>query len=390
MNDMDDDPVISDEEIIEKAMDDSLKTDDEELPPEENNEEKLEEKSEEQDEEEPETEEIDKGNVFQAIKADFPEFFKKHPEVRAIIGEHQQFASVFASPDEAAEAQKSVEIFNEFKQSVLSGDPSVLVKDLAINEPEALEKFSENFLPVLRDANPRAFVKATLPVLKNVLREISNTAKASKDEQTFYAVGYVNKALFGSPTIPEDSRPDPLIEKQRKAFEDEKKQHETSKQENFKTATLTKAANLIDSIVSKGLDPEKALNDRVKAAITADTLKLVKDTVANDKPFIAKMNQLWKNARATGFTDDAKDKIIFAYLARVKPIIPGIREKVRRDYISDERAKNGTKVGNNKQFIPSSSTSGKSTNLKNIDPNKVDYSNSSDEDILNGKVKLKS
>jgi len=339
-------------------------------------------------------EQISQPNLFKELKTLDPDIFKKVPGLRAVIANEQQYASIFPNVKDAQDAVETIAGFNQLRESVLSGDPKPLLEELVGADPKAAQKFVDNFLPTLLKEAPQAYIKIATPVVNQTLRNLKAMAKQAGNEQLFFAVGHISKALHGDPRAidQEDAPPrNDEIEAEKKRLEQQQKDFQTNQQKSFHTSTVNDLETRVKNHIRRQLDPDGVIGDRMKNAMIADITSELDKILAQDRRHMANINSLWRESHAKGYTREASDKIISAYLARVKPLLPSHIQKVREDYLSADKRKREELKGNNvKKFIP---PSGRPSNNREksgpIDPKTVNYNHTTDMDILEDKVTYK-
>ena len=83
------------------------------------------------------------------------------------------------------------------------------------------------------------------------------------------------------------------------------------------------------TIISRDFDPDEMFTKTVRGMLIKDIISRVDNQLKFDKAHIAVMGARWKRARANGYSKDDESKLVSAYLARAKSLIPSVREKVR-------------------------------------------------------------
>jgi hypothetical protein len=152
----------------------------------------------------------------------------------------------------------------------------------------------------------------------------------------------------------------------------------------------------------------------VKSAVIDKTLGEFINSLKGDKAFQVRINGLWKTARAANFSEASKKQIVEAYTARARQTIRSLRARFVQE--AGGRNKATLKKGNisaktekseekreeqredrekpRKRNFDSHGRSGKTGSGREsvLDSSKIDYSRTSDEDILSGdrsRIKLK-
>ena len=131
------------------------------------------------------------------------------------------------------------------------------------------------------------------------------------------------------------------------------------------------------------------MKESVRKAAIDEVVKAVKE----DKEFGRFKDDLWKKAKANGYRNDDKSRILNASLARAKSLIPGIRRKLIGDALgsspleADKRRDVAEKAAARRE--PGSS--GRESAIKGKVPSSksIDWRRTSDMDILNDNFTLK-
>jgi hypothetical protein len=363
---------------------------DEPVEDENSDEEESEEDSETEEEEEKKGEDSEESaetkSLFKKVKEAAPDIFKKVPELRTILGQHKQYSDVFPSVEDAKAALEDVRNFEEIREAALSGKPGNILDELHRADKNAALKFAENFLPDVLKRSPQLYANLTAPILARVLRNVQESAKKSKNKNLYLSTKYLSEEIFESADIPEFDKKDPAIEAKEKELEAKNQEIQQGVYDRFKKDTFSEAYDRAMLLIREGLDPNKVMSKRMAEAAAKDVFLEVEKIVKSDPKFRAQVDALWKAAKQNGYGREASNKIIHAYLARVKPLLPGVRHKVRVDYLG-KQANQSKPVGQTKKHIPQAGNSDKKGGP--IDPRKVDFRHSSDEDIMKGRIRTK-
>lgn len=358
----------AEEPETEEASEETSEADDTEEEPAE----KEEEPKEESEEQLPEV--VEGRFAPKELKAAYPDIYKKFPDLRRIIAHENEYSKVFATPEEAKGAAELLGSIEELGMTLRQGDPGKLIDEVSQISPKSLEKFAENFLPKLFERDPRLIVKTVVPYFNRTLRNAQEQARQTKDKNLFLAAQYISQYLHGTPDVP-DERRDPELEQERENFERQKQTQAQREFQSYKDETYNETYESIMDVINDGLDPNDVMTERQRRAAASDIFDTLDEIIRKDDTFMQQVKSMWKMAQRTGQRREASKKIKSAFLARVKTLLPSVRQKVRADYLPKGAA--GKKEV--KKYIPSSATNGKGQ-IKQLDPKKIV---GSDMDILN-------
>lgn len=331
--------------------------------------------------EDDEIEEVENEFTVRALKKEFPNIFKKFPEVKDAIFREREFTKFFGSIDEAEEASNKARYLDEVSQDLFEGKSENLLKALKKNSEKSLEIFSFGFLPELYKTDKELYHQVTDHALNQMLHVVNSNALKNGNKNLATAVKYISQFVFGEPELPE-LKERPVAPKKTEAelkLEEREKAHEQQKYSEFEDSVHSRTRSKLENIVKEGFNDEN-MTDFVKDAITDKIIDKVGVIIAKDKFFQSQLASMWKKAVREGYTSEAKSRIISAYLARAKKIVPSVRAEVRKS--ASSRHSNNNENNNDTGKRQGTSTgSGKRHSTLPSDPKKIPAS-MSDEDIL--------
>lgn len=338
---------------------------------------------------------------FKALKEAYPDIFKKFPDLRKSLGEHQAFRSIFTSVEEAKETIDQASRFNQVADTLFAGDFASLVDGMENEEKGSFAKLSQNILPTIREKNKDLYFTITEPVLQEFLHAAFTRANASGDEKLKNSTYWLNNFLTGQkgfPSVPgrREAPGESEADKKIAAFET---QRMNESQKMVWGDIRTRLAHQIDI----ALDPTgKKLKgkDKTKDALIRSLISEVDDTIAKDEIHMNKVSRLWNQARRSSYSRDHLSRITSAYLDRAKTVMPKLVQKVREENgLLDEaprkeerRDKEEQEPQRTNNRPPPRLTGGKTQapkTLRDVNPRKIDYRRTSDADIMSGRVRMK-
>jgi hypothetical protein len=326
--------------------------------------------------------------TYQELKKADPEIFKKVPGLKDIFFREQKFSETFASVEEAVTAAKKADDFDIIEASLMQGDPSLVLRELAANSPESVPQLVDNFLPTLQRMSKDLYVRATMPVLQDLIRMTYNDGKRLNDKNLMYAAGHIAKHVFGEARIPEpriqSTGPHPAEVQLR----EERSRHFNERYGSFNQELASESYTRLERIADRGItDPENKLNGFTRKAITKEALAELDEKLGEDQQLANTLRQLWRRATVGGFTKEHKEAILNAHLSRAKQLLPGIRNRMVAEALGQKVA--GKNNHKQKRDIPSGgrgAAGGVRGNAARLDPKKIDWGKTSDEDLLAGKI----
>lgn len=388
-----------------KEEEDLIDDDNEEIIPE-----KEEDKEEDSIEEDEVEEEINvdnnRGLDLKKIKEKYPDFAKTNEfrELRNAYYREAQLTEIFPTIDDAREAAENNETYEKLNDSIINkSDPTVLFNAIKENSPESLKKFSLNILDSINEIDKNLYIEVISPVVKRLARQInaegrrylSRNAESEEGQALVATARNIMQYAFEDASLvdKDDEIKNPKVsEKEKELSEREQK----LAQEKFNSAfqvVVGSAEKHLDRAIREGLDPDNKFNDFTRDSLVEKIKTEVRKQLDSDSLHIKRMNSLWKRAEKEGFDRKSLSSIVSAFLERARPIISTTRTKYKGIALKGKTTesnedKRELKIASRGQSGRAPASDGR-TNMRSVDTRKIDYSKTSDDDIFEGRVKLK-
>jgi hypothetical protein len=376
-------PVVEEVPKVEAPATEETQTDETEETPEEEEESSTEEEEETPTEtEEPLPDEATFGLDLKKFREEFPDALKKYPTLRSALYHGKAMLEAFPSVEEAKQAKDKLADVEEFERSLVSGDPKPLLSRLFNFNPEVGRQFVEDFLPSIEKGSKELYVQITWPVLHKVLRGAMKDGNDGSDygKNLQAAAIVLHKYLTGSTEIAEK-----LPEKQGPSKELQQIQQQSMalvqrQVEDFQEDVYEAGERAVESRLDKMIDGKVPENLRkiTKQAIMEE----LDDRLKTDTIHMSKIQSLWNEVRRSGLNRGMKPKIVNAYLGQALKILPSISQK----HLSALAGAKGVEKSPERKRIPQSTPL---SGTKRPDPSKIDWSRTTSQDYLMGKIAYK-
>ncbi len=394
--DGEDDGEESGEEEGEKKEKKEKKEEDEEEEVDEEEEEK-EDDEEKEDEEDEEKEKKGKKEVerdesgrptVKAIKAKYPDLFKDFPELKHAFFTLPRYQELFADPDQAQEAYEKATEFDQMESAIVDkGDPSIIIKTLAENNPKALKKMIASFPDAVRTNFEDGYLALTTPIIEELLYHAFNHGTKTSNKNLALAARHLANFVFANGgEIPDIS--------QRKKSEpsEAERQLQLERAQNAQDKFLSAVRDIMPSVESS---LEGFLNNKLDSLTPFERKSVVRETrvevdakLKADTAFQSSLQRLWDRAKLENYSDASKERIKNAWLSRAKQTALQIRNRLRQEAL-DARSGKGDKTeekeGKKRTFPAQGGQNRLGGRHKVLDPKKIDWRTTSDMDILEGK-----
>jgi hypothetical protein len=335
------------------------------------------------------------------VEEKFPGFFKQFPALRDMYFREAEYSKLFPTVDDAKEANENNTAFNEIRESVFQGNGNKFFSAIKEVSEKDLEKFSTTVLSTLFQVHPQSFWRAANPLVEDIAKNMFEKGKKEGNESLQNAARYLSDYFFGNTEIAEGKKTSIIKVEDDSGVKQEREKFDNEKSVVFKgtieTDVRSQLVSLIEGKDSKTgksrLDPDSVFSNFIRTTIIDRVIEDLGSQLTLDKDHIRYMDSLWNKAKQSGRTDADKARIISAYLARAKSLVPSLRSK----YVSEALGQKTRISSEKKEKIEeinsrvSSGTQGRGSNgkEKGYNPKSINYSKTSDADILNDDITYK-
>lgn len=393
-----DDEEVKPSESKEEGSDEDVIKGEEEEPEKEEKEDEKDEKDEEQEDKSAERPPVHDRPSMQQLREAFPDLFKKFPSLRDIYYREQEFTQIFPTIEDAKEASSYASSFQALTDKVVSGDGESLFNAIKATDAKSFNKIAENVLPTLFKISPDVHWRATLPLMQNLVRGFYAEGRRRGNENISNAAEYLSDFVFGDVRVARGER-DMLPRQTKQESEElrelasERNKFIIDKVDDFTRTIRTKADDSVRRSIVAGdkHDPDGVFSDFIKDTIVGKVMQEVDRQLTADKSHMRYMNSLWEKAKRDGFSEEWKSRILSAYLARAKSLVPTVRAK----YVSEAMGSSSKASGKTKGILEKNGsrrepgTSGRDSKVSSngqLDAKKIDWNKTSDMDLLEDRV----
>jgi hypothetical protein len=379
-----------DEESDEKPDEEEDEKEDEDESGEDSDEDDEEDSDSERDESDSEDESDDDESrdlsLYKSVKKDFPELFKKHPELKTIIFREQRYTSIYPSVEEAEEAKGRNEAFSKLEEDILEGNPKELFKAIEETDKNSLTLLAHNILPVLLEQNKELYSEVIAIPVKRAIQQAYIQAKKAGNKNLMNSALYLDDFFFEGDGISNDPKlssapkkskdKDPEVQR----LEKERDEHAERIRSEFNDSVIESLRFKLGREITAALT-QYEFDSYKRKNVARDIENEVNNILANDVRYQAGVKSLYSQASSAKFTSDWKARIISAYLARAKAVLPLAKKKV-----IEEATGRKAKPEEKKRLVP---TNLSTQSNRQVTAKEIDRSKTSDRDVLDGRITLK-
>ena len=359
------------------TSDDKKEKSEEEPELEEETEEKTEDEEELELEETPETEDNFEEVPRQAILKEYPELFKKFPQLEHAYYREKKYAELLPTLDDAKAAVDKSNAFDRLEASVSEGKLTDILGEVKRVNPDAFGTIVDNLLPNLQEVDKDAYYNVVGGVIKNVISAMAIKGQRSNSDQLKAAAVILNNFIFNSTDF------EPHVNFGKKPTgDDEKLNNERQKflQEKFDHALgdmTTRASNIIKSTISKHIDPKNSMTDYVKRIAVNNAVGEIENLIANDRRFRATLDKQWERVFDSNFARGSTETILKSYLSKARSLLQQVIVKHRNEALKGlgKRANNEREEPTKRGPVPRGRMSDDRGKVKTKDNGKPDIPN---------------
>ena len=388
--------LLAEEDVDDKGTEESTEELEVTSPESEENEEEIDKEKEEDEGKDSKEKEL----AFKEVTKKYPKLFKDFPHLRHAFFHAKEYREIFPTVEEAKEAIEHLDNYKQIEGALSRGEVADVVDVLnsfkGVGEG-VVENFATNFLSSVRKMDQDLYYQVITPELVNITRTLFDAGLRNDNDNLKNAALVASMHFFGDPKVAsgekqlnlnkEPKKKDETLERERASFKNER-------YSTFYNDVVQDSDKRINSLVMNGIDPKEVMTEGVKELVAERVIKEIGKTLASNSTHKNRMNSLWKKASAENFTSSWKTKIISAYIEAASEIMPKIRSSVRANVLGiRDRQPDRNGVEREDKIIPRQSGSDGKTRLngnKKLDPKKINWSKTSDLDLFNDTVTLKS
>jgi len=337
LNKDDDDDSNKDDELDEENKEEKKESKfkskgKEEDKDEDEDEEEDEDESESEDEDEDEDDEIEYVlkplNRAQVLK-DFPDLFKKYPQLEKSYYAARDYRQVFPTLSDAKEAQNRLEEYGQIDKELNQGSPAGLFKTLKESNPDAFGQMVDNYLPELAKVDNDAYFHVIETVIKSTVARMGKLSSEKKDDDLMTAARILNEFAFGTEEFTPPQRFGKAQTKEKSDLEKEREAFQNEKLETNQREVQERVSATIKATVEQHIDPKGRMSSYVKRTAINEAVDNVNELLHKDKELKKLSEKMWKTAQTNKFSPEYVGKIRRAYQERAKVILPQVIRKVR-------------------------------------------------------------
>jgi hypothetical protein len=269
-----------------------------------------------------------------ALLKEFPELFKKFPQLERAIYKERQLSEIFPTVADAKATQERAQVLTRAEEQLSQGYTEEILRSVKSEDEEAFKRIVDNFLPTIDklDRGSYLHIIANLGrhIIKNIAAEANRFGNDTEQGKFLRAVGIgLNQHLFGNSEWREPSLlAKPITEADKRVNEREQalvQQRFIEVQEDLST----RSNNAIKSTIAQYIDPKETMSPFVRDTAIDRCMSKVDEVINADLVFKAKLDKLWEQVVATNFSKPAQEKVKSAYLAKAQVHLGEIIKSVR-------------------------------------------------------------
>lgn len=307
--------------------------------------------TEETDEESPETEDDLEDLITpfpkKKILKEFPELFKKFPEIERAVNTSQKYREVFPTVNDALEAQASLERYQEIESDLGTGSSKGFLGALKEKDSKSFASVVDNYLGNLKEVDEGAYFHVVGNNVKSLIVAMAREANRMQGNETskqqgndlLTAAKILNEFTFGTSEFAppgkfgkEESSEEQTLKKERDDFE-------RSRLETHQNDLTSKIETQIGKKIEEFIDPKDQMSAYVKKNAIRETNEKVASLMSKDKELRSVLDKLWLKAKKDGYSAESLGNIRRAYVSKANSYLPQAIKIVRQQALSEVSGK---------------------------------------------------
>lgn len=282
------------------------------------------------------------------ILKEYPDLFKKFPELERSYFRERKFTELLPTIEDAREAVEAKQTLDSFEAALAKGEVKDILKAVKDSDVNSFHSLVDNLMDHLREVDKDAHLHIIGNVFKTGLTNAFAEGKASGNETLKAAAHVMYQFLFGTSDYEPPQKlarvPEKNEEAERIAQERENLQRERF--ESVRDSLAVRLDNTLKATIDANIDPKGSMSEYVKKTAVKEAGEKVKELLKNDTRFRNILNQYWVRAAKTGYSKDAVEAIRAAYLSRARTLLPSVLKTVRNEALKGlgRKAKIGEEV----------------------------------------------
>lgn len=321
----------------------------------------------------------------------YPDIFKKFPQIKNTFAREERFTELFPTVEDAETASNYQEAFANFENHIANGSSEHLLDSVKKMNAQTFEKFTGNFLDTLYKVDKDQYNEVIKPIARRLIKYVYGVGARNNNEDLQHAAEHISKLLFNNPDVeqlPDDAKKPEAKNPREEEFERRKAEHDKRLYDTSVGEVGSYVDKKMDAFLSN-VDTGGKLNDYAKKKLIGDIKEEVGLALGKETPLMRTLQNLWKRAGQFGYTPEIKKRIADLYTSRAKQVAPAIARRLYRE-ATGSGAKPTKKTST---IVPGAGKPSANGNKGRVvsggkipDVKTIDFSKSSDRDILRGNI----
>lgn len=267
------------------------------------------------------------------ILKEFPDLFKKFPELERSYFRERKFTELLPTIEDAREAVEAKQTLDSFEAALAKGEVKDILKSVKDADVNSFHTLVDNLMDHLREVDKDAHLHVIGNIFKQGLTNAFSEGKSSGNETLKAAAHVMYQFLFGTSDYEPPQKLARVPEKNEEAdrIRQERENLERERFESVRDNLATRLDNTLKATIDANIDPKGSMSDYVKRNAIREAGDKVREALRGDARFKQILNQYWLRAAKDGYSKDSVEAIRAAYLSRAKTLLPAVLKSVRNE-----------------------------------------------------------
>lgn len=268
---------------------------------------------------------------------DYPEIFKKHPGLESTIYRERAYTELLPTINDAKEALGAINTLERFEADLKIGNTVDIMRAVLADDKQAFAKMADNYMENLAQVDERAYHHVLGNITKDIVIAMLKFGKEKEDTEIQDAASSLYQFMFnstkweGKKQLSSKDVVDSSISEEKQKLDNERKEFEQSKQNEYSTKLMTSVNNQVKGTIEKSIDPKEQMTPFVKTKAIEEVLNKATKLLRADGRFQQIVRQLADKSRTDKFSDESLNRIKSAYFTKYKAILIPVIKSVRAE-----------------------------------------------------------
>jgi len=294
----------------------------------------------------------------------YPNLFKEFPYLNVAYSRDQQFTEVFSTVQEAREAVETLQAFDGFRQELMQGNMTSVLKTVKEADPQAFARVVDNVMHAIGTVEPQAYYHILSNQSAALINSMQQQARQTQNQDMMTAANIIQQFVFGRTG---EIQPQPFSRpvqqnEQVNQLEQERMQFAQERFQSFSTDIDNKVGNRLKALIETNIDDKDSpkMTPFIKENAINRVFNELSQGMKTDPAYMKQLSNAWERAVRNNFSQESMNMIQTIAMNKGRTSLSKIILKVRSEALKGLGA-GTTREKTREPITPGRSTSSSSS-----------------------------